>query len=110
MGVATRTRSNENAEPAHAHPWIPAQGRNDELRAVLVDHFHANDGWGTGMTVGSGNQASAKKRPRLNQPRSLPNLMPELTVRIYLDRATSLSRPKCRSIFLRVSSSSSSKI
>ena len=25
------------------HPWIPAQGRNDELRAVLVGHFHAND-------------------------------------------------------------------
>ena len=35
------------------HPWIPAQGRNDELRAVLVGHFHADDGESAGMTDGS---------------------------------------------------------
>ena len=38
----------------HTRPlWIPAQGRNDELRAVLAGHFHANDGAAV-MTPDSG--------------------------------------------------------
>ena len=41
--VENCTMSNENGALPVPHPWIPAQGRNDELRAVLAGHFHAND-------------------------------------------------------------------